>query len=328
MTSTVTSTVSGVSAVGAGLLGAGVGVGLVLCVAGLTRRREVTDGPGENHASWRAAVSGRFARIDLTRIDLARTGLAVTAAVVVALVTGWIVGGVLAALAVWAMPGLIGPDRRQVAALARIEAVASWTEMLRDTLSAAAGLEQTILATAPLAPAPIRAEVEAAASRIAGGQRLAPALRHLAGEIADPVGDLVIAALVLAVEQQARQLGELLGSLARSARAQAAMRMRVEAGRARTRTSVRVVVGTTVAFAAAIVVLNRRYLGAYDDITGQLVLCGIGALFVGGFVWLTRIAALPEPRRILGEIGTAPDGAEPGSSTSTAVGPGAGGRWR
>jgi hypothetical protein len=99
--------------------------------------------------------------------------------------------------------------------------------------------------------------------------------------------------------------------------------MRVEAGRARTRTSVRVVVGTTVAFAAAIVVLNRRYLGVYDDIDGQLVLLGIACLFVGGFVWLSRIAALPEPRRILRAPDIVP---APMPSSSSAAGGADGGR--
>ncbi len=109
---------------------------------------------------------------------------------------------------------------------------------------AAAGLEQAIIATAPVAPLPIRAEVVTLAVRLEG-ERLAPALRAFADEVADPTGDLVVAALVLAAEHQAQRLGELLGSLAAAARDQATMRLRVEAGRARTRTSVKVVVGVT-----------------------------------------------------------------------------------
>ena len=63
--------------------------------------------------------------------------------------------------------------------------------------------------------------------------------------MADPTCDLVVAALILAAEHQAQRLGELLGSLAAAARDQATMRLRVEAGRARTRTSVKVIVGAT-----------------------------------------------------------------------------------
>ena len=116
--------------------------------------------------------------------------------------------------------------------------------MLRDTMAGAAGLEQAIVATASVAPLPIRAEVVDVGRRLEG-ERLAPALRAFADDVADPTCDLVVAALVLAAEHQAQRLGELLGSLAQAARDQATMRLRVEAGRARTRTSIKVIVGAT-----------------------------------------------------------------------------------
>ncbi|MGW5053954.1 type II secretion system F family protein [Actinokineospora sp. NPDC004072] len=222
-----------------------------------------------------------------------------TAGVATGLLTGWVVGAVLAGLAVWALPRVLGRDPEHARRVARIEAVATWTEMLRDTLSAAAGLEQAVLATAPLAPTAIRGEVGELAAGIANGDRLAPALRRLGERLDDPVGDLVIAALLLAAEQQTRQLADLLGSLADAARGQASMRMRVEAGRARTRTSVRVIVGTTLTFAVAVVLLNRDYMDAYDSAAGQIVLLGIGALFAGGFAWLHRTARIAQPNRFL-----------------------------
>ena len=146
-------------------------------------------------------------------------------------------GRVLAGLAAWFLPRAAGPRPAGTRAVGRIEAIAGWTEMLRDTLAAAAGLEQAILATAPLAPVPVREQVTALAVRIQRGQRLPAALRAFAAEVADPTGDLVVAALLLAAEQQARDLGELLASLADSAREHAAMRLRVAAGRARVRTA-------------------------------------------------------------------------------------------
>ncbi|WP_054044582.1 type II secretion system F family protein [Alloactinosynnema sp. L-07] len=272
----------------AALLGVGTGLGLLLVVLGWRgtdprrqrRTRTRTAGPVDQHRSLRIA-------------------LAVTAGVVTGLLTGWVVGAVLAGLAAWALPRVLGRDPEHARRVARIEAVATWTEMLRDTLSAAAGLEQAILATAPLAPTAIRGEVGELAAGIENGDRLAPALRRLGERLDDPVGDLVIAALLLAAEQQTRQLAELLGSLADAARGQASMRMRVEAGRARTRTSVRVIVGTTIGFAVTVVLLNRDYMGAYDSAAGQLVLLGIGALFAAGFAWLSRIARVAQPARFL-----------------------------
>lgn len=90
-------------------------------------------------------------------------------------------------------------------------------------------------------PPPIRTEVVTLAVRLER-ERLVPALAAFAEEVADPTCDLVVAALVLAAGHQARRLGELLGTLAATAREQATMRLRVEAGRARTRTSIKVIV--------------------------------------------------------------------------------------
>jgi tight adherence protein B len=280
----------------AALLGLGTGLGLLLVIRGW----QGMDPPRKL----------RFpCRVSRCRADqrLVRLITAVAVGVVAGVLTGWVAGAALAALACWALPPALGRDPHHARQVAPIEAIATWTEMLRDTLAAAAGLEQAILATAPLAPAAIRPQISDLATRLSRGQRLAPSLRVLAGQLADPTADLVIASLVLAAEHQARRLGELLGCLAVAAREQAAVRMRVQAGRARTRTSVRVIVGTTLGFATAMVLLDRPYLAAYDSLTGQAMLLVIGALFAVGFAWLDRIATVSEPIRFLS---TAPDTTE------------------
>ncbi|MDX3192914.1 type II secretion protein F [Streptomyces sp. MN03-5084-2B] len=277
----------------AATLGLGTAAGVIL-IAAAWRRTPSPSAPSRGARLVRA-LQGRAG----DRRALARLATAVAAGAGTGVVTGWVAGAVLAAGAVWFLPRLVGPDRAHARRVARIEAIASWTEMLRDVLSAAAGLEQAILATAPLAPAAIRGEVATLTARLESGQRLAPALRALASELDDPTADLVLAALVLAAEHQARQLGDLLSSLATTARGQAAMRMRVETGRARTRTSIRVVVATTVAFAAAVVLANRAYLDVYNTATGQIVLLLIGGLFGAGFAWLARIATSGRQARVL-----------------------------
>jgi len=208
------------------------------------------------------------------------------------------VGALLAGLAGWGLPALLSGTKGRAESLARIEAVAGWAEMLRDTMAGAAGLEQAIVATATVAPLAIRAEVATLAARLEG-ERLAPALRGFADEVGDPTMDLVVAALVLAAEHQASRLGELLGSLAQAARDQATMRLRVEAGRARSRTSVKVVVGVTAGLALGLAVLNRSYLSPYDTALGQLVLLLVGAMFAGAFVWLSRMTRPSAPERFL-----------------------------
>jgi tight adherence protein B len=266
------------------LCGAGVGLGLVVIWAGL-RGVEI---PRPTRASARPKVE---------RANL-RIGLAVGAGVVVGATTGWPVGAVLAALAGWGAPGLLAGAKGANAAVGRIEAIAGWAEMLRDTMAGAAGLEQAIVASAPLAPLPIRAEVVTLAVRLEG-ERLAPALRAFADDVADPTCDLVVAALVLAAEHQAQRLGELLGSLAQAARDQATMRLRVEAGRARTRTSVKVIVGATGGLVLGLAILNRGYLAPYDTAVGQLVLLLVGAVFAAAFVWLAKMTHPSTTERFL-----------------------------
>jgi Flp pilus assembly protein TadB len=276
----------------AAVLGGGFGLGVFLLFLGLLRRQ-----PGRPAG---AALASWWRRRGWDRRDIVvRAGATVGAAVVTGVLTGWVVGAVLVGAGCWFLPRVLGRDTAHAHRVARIEAVATWTEMIRDTLSAAAGLEQAVLATAPLAPAPVRDEVGALAARLDRGERLVPALRGLADDLDDPTADLVVAALVIAAEQQARQLTDLLGALATTARERASMRMRVEAGRARTRTSVRVIVGTTTTFAGAVVLLNRPYLATYDSVTGQVVLLAVGLLFAAGFAWLRRIATVPEPARLL-----------------------------
>src|SRR4029079_10456738 len=118
---------------------------------------------------------------------------------VVGLVTRWPVGGILAAALAGGWHTLFGQRSSSGSEIARIEAVASWTEMLRDTMAAASGLEQAITTTAPIAPAPIRREVVDLAARLESREvTLEGGLPALADALGDPTADLVVAALVSA----------------------------------------------------------------------------------------------------------------------------------
>lgn len=271
----------------AAVCGGGVGFGLLLLLAGLHGV------PPPRPAGRRRDAGRRGVERGLLRFELA-----LGAGVLTGAVTRWPVGAVLAAAAGAVAPDLAGGAAARHAAVARTEAVAAWAEMLRDILAGAAGLEQAILASAPVAPAPIRVEVTGLAARLAR-QPLTAALRGFSTELADPTGDLVVAALILASERQARRLGELLGALARAARDDATMRLRVDAARARTRASVRIVLGATLAMAAGLVVANRGYLTPYDSPFGQLVLALVGGLFAAAFWWLARIGRVEVPERLL-----------------------------
>ncbi len=86
-------------------------------------------------------------------------------------------------------------------------------------------MEAAIATTAPVAPDAIRPEVEQLA-RSLKHTSLPNALRRLAVELAHPISDLVVASLTVAANGAVRDLAELLGMLADSARDEAAMQMR------------------------------------------------------------------------------------------------------
>ncbi|WP_323748096.1 type II secretion system F family protein [Catenulispora rubra] len=273
------------------LCGVGVAAGITLMLRGLigVPADQELKGPGTAELLERLKAPGTTRRV------LISAG----AAVAVGTFTGWPIGAVIAALAAWVLPGMFGKDSSAATEQARIEAIASWTEALRDTLGAAAGLEQSIAATAPGAPVVIRADVRNLAANLKSGTRLDDALRAFAADLGDATGDLVVAALILASRQQARNLGDVLSELAAYAREQAALGMRITAGRRRTRTAVRTIVGVVLGLGGGLMLLDRSYMAPYGSSTGQVVLTVIAALFAAGFAWLNKIAAPKQSQRFL-----------------------------
>ena len=127
-----------------------------------------------------------------------------------------------------------------------------------------------------------------------------------ADELDQPSGDLVVAALILAADKSPKRLGDLLGRLATSARANVNMQLRIDAGRARVQTAVKVITGFTSGFALLLLVLNKEYLEPYDSITGQVVLGVVGLCFGGAFLWLARAFRYQDEERFLRAEGAQP----------------------
>ena len=264
-------------------LGAGCAVGVLLVAAGLTGRPLL-------EGSWTSARQ-RFVGPDMVR---AATRVAVF--LIVAAVTGWIVGGLLAALAAHAAPRLLGGKASRQRAIGRTEAIASWTEMIRDSIVAASGLEEAIVATAAVAPTPIANEVRSLVRRLEH-QRLPDALVAFGEDLDHPSGDLVVAALVIAARMEASDLSGLLTRLAEATRGEARMRIRVEVGRTRVRTATKVILLVVAAAVAFLTLVNRDYLAVYDSPGGQVVLGIVGAIFATGGWLLTRMSAIELPDR-------------------------------
>lgn len=226
----------------------------------------------------------------------------------------WITGALLAGAIAWALTGwpsaglwvLLGglsvPFMRTSGPsaddeIAKVEAIATWTEQVRDTLAASAGLQQALIVTAQRPPAAIEVELLRFSRR--AGRDLAGSLRQLGADVAHPAADLVIAGLLAAIEMDAGRIGELLGRLASTARSEASMRVRVEVGRARIRTSMRIVAVAILGTVGLLVVFGDGLLDAYDSLGGQLWLLLIGLVFVVAIVVSKQLAQIPQPDRFV-----------------------------
>lgn len=260
------------------------GVGAFLVFAGLSGRQVF--------AARRSGPVGRL----LASLALARAAAAVAAGAAVLVVTGWPVGGLLAVVAVVGGPRLLGGRSTREASIARTEAIAGWTEMVRDSMAAASGLEEAILATASVAPPAIRAEVIVLVRRLEH-QNLSDALAAFGDDVSHPSADLVVAALSIAARMEASDMTGLLSRLAEAIRGEARMRIRVEVGRTRVRTATKVIVGVVGATIALLTVLNRSYLVAYDSPGGQMMLLIVGAIFATGGWMLLHMSELDMPER-------------------------------
>jgi Flp pilus assembly protein TadB len=236
----------------------------------------------------------------LARRRLRHGSIAAVAGLIAFMFTRWPVAIPLGALAVFGLRGLGRGPAGQV--IERIEAIASWTEMLRDTLAGAAGLTQALMATASTCPQTIRDQVSALASRLSSGAALTAALRSFADELADPAADIVVATLLMAATERAHRLGDLLGALAESTREEVAMRQAVEASRASARSAVRTVTGFSVGFLVLMVLFARSYLAPYGTPEGQAVLVVVGALFgLGLWLMAVMVRTRPTPRLFVAE---------------------------
>jgi len=227
------------------------------------------------------------------------TGSALVAGIVAGLVAGWPIAVPAAALAVVLLARLRTRQGFQEAAR-RIEAVAVWSELLRDTLVASAGLNQAIVATADVAPKALQVEIGSLVDRIVSGLSLSEALHRFADEVADPSADLVVCALLLAAESRTQRLSDLLTTLAASIRDDVSMRLRVDAARSGTRSGVRTIILFSLGFMALLTVLAHSYLVPFRTVQGQVVLGFVCALYGSGVWLMARMARQDDPARLLG----------------------------
>jgi len=250
-------------------------------------------------ATWR----GRLNMSGITRNSVQGSPRHVVVAGVVLVITWLVTGWTLAAVTIGVVSAMASTalsrygKRRDDRTL--VDAIAVWTEQLRDMLAGSNGLEQTITTTATHAPAALREPLE----RLVVSMSYSPlpqALARFARDVNHPTADFVVAALSTAATRQVRELGALLGHLAACARDEARMHTRIWVGRSRTRSAVKIIASVVIVFVGGLVVLSPEYLAPYRTAEGQLVLSVIVLVFFGALLLMQRLSIIVAPDRFVG----------------------------
>ena len=228
-----------------------------------------------------------------------RWTIAAVVTVVVLVSSGWLLPAlVCGAIAWWVSSMFLERGAGNADDVQRVEALATWTEQLRDVLMAGDQPIGAIQATVATCPDPIRAEVRALAARL-GRQPEQVVLRRFADDLDDPTADLIAAGLLVAIERGGRA-ERVLSSLAAQARHQADRRKLLEAERAPAR---REVWWVTALMAAQLVggfaLARSEYLRPYQTLRGQTVLAVLLITFLGLVLYVQRLSRFERPARFL-----------------------------
>lgn len=228
-----------------------------------------------------------------------RTAIAVAAGLLVFLVSGWAIPGLVVGVgAFWVAGGILHRDRSSSAEIARLDALASWIENVRDVLMAGeqpiGAINSTVASCQPI----IRPHVRRLAAGL-GRQEPEVVFRRFADDLDDPVADLVAAGLSIAIRRGARTV-PVLTSLAEQTRQQVDRRRLVEAERAPTRREVQALTLIMSLLILGLLVFGRsEYLDSYDTTGGQVFLTVSLGLYAALIVRVQRLAAFPRPSRFL-----------------------------
>ena len=228
-----------------------------------------------------------------------RAFIALAVGVVVAVATRWPVAVAASIVVIYLWPTMFGAARSAAHQVDRIEALATWTESLRDSIAGSVGLEEAIRHSLYAAPLVIQEPLQRLAGRLRAQVALPHGLASFAEEFEDSSADLVVAALILNSKLRGPGLVATLSALSTAAREEVDLRRRIEEGRKSLRRTAAIIVGVTALFAGALTVLSRDYVAPYSSPFGQVMLGIVLAVFAGGLIWIRSAVEVRPPERFL-----------------------------
>ena len=211
---------------------------------------------------------------------------------------GWSAVSALAGAAGMLAPYVYYMRRHDRRRLAIQEALIEAIEQLRDGIRSGLSVQEALAGLARTGPEALRAEFSTLSreARLLGFDGALGAMRD---RLADPVFDVVAAALVINDRLGGRQVSHVLDRLAEATRAQLRIQQEVRAQQGRTVLSARIVAAAPLVALVGLRATNPRYLTIFDSLTGQMVLVGCAVSIALGYMAMLYLTRLPGQRRVL-----------------------------
>jgi tight adherence protein B len=276
------------------------GAGVYLLYDSLTRPRVARP---KTERGWSARTREFLVRAglyDVTPRDFVLFSVAagLMSGIIAQYLLGWLLITVVAAAVGTAAPFLYYVERHDRRRAAVQTAMAEAISQLRDSIRSGLSVQEALIGLARNGPQALRGEFSTLVreGRLIGFE---PALRGMRERLADPVFDIVAAALVLNDRVGGHNVTQVLDRLAQATRAQQRVQQELRAFQSRNVLSARIVAAVPLVVLFAIRWVSPDYLELFDTWWGQLLLLGSVCSVGVGYLAMRWIARLPGEERVL-----------------------------
>jgi tight adherence protein B len=276
------------------------GAGVFLIYDSLTRR---ADERPAGRRGWNARAREFLVRAGLYDVGprdflLFSLGAGLLAGIVAQYLLGWLLVSVVAAGLGMVAPFLYYVERHNRRRAAIQSALADAISQLRDGIRSGLSVQEALVGLARNGPQALRTEfsILVREARLIGFE---PALRGMRDRLADPVFDIVAAALVLNDRVGGRNVTQVLDRLAQATRSQQRIQQELRAYQGRNVLSARIVAAVPLVVLMAIRTVSPEYLELFDTVPGQLLLMGSLVSVAIGYLMMRWMSRLPGEERVL-----------------------------
>ncbi|MCC6178025.1 MAG: type II secretion system F family protein [Chloroflexi bacterium] len=219
-------------------------------------------------------------------------------ALITQLALGWPMVSVAAFLLGLTLPAWYLTNRHQRERTTLQAALAEAVDSLRSAVRAGMSVEEALASLARNGPEVLRPPLAELARdlRLSGFEE---AIRRSRERIADPVFDMVAAALLMSHRVGGRNLSTVLEALSRSVRQTIQVEQELRAHQAKNVLSARIIAALPLALILIIRGLNPDYLDVFSSAKGQAILALCLLSIAVGYAGMLRATRLPGEERVL-----------------------------